>query len=78
MTVEKIEISRKKKGYVKVYQDGVLVIDQDKWKTLPKDVLYFNQGTRGGYSQIEFGITANSKDNDHVMYVDDVTVEVID
>lgn len=68
------KLSRKKKGYVKVWQDGLLVIDQDNWKTLPKDILYFNQGTRGGYSQIEFGITANSQDNDHVMYVDDISV----
>lgn len=72
------KLSRKKKGYVKVRQDGQLIIDQDKWRTLPKDILYFNQGTRGGYSQIEFGITANSKDNDHVMYVDDVSVFVIE
>lgn len=71
------KLSRKKTGYVKVWQDGILVINQDNWKTLPKDMLYFNQGTRGGYSQIEFGITANTQDNEMVMYVDDIVVEVV-
>ncbi len=71
-------LSTKKKGYVKVWQDGVLIIDQDKWKTLPKDILYANQGSRRGYSQIEFGITANTKDSDLTMYVDDVSVMVIE
>ena len=70
------KLSRKKKGYVRVAQDGVEVISVDNWKTLPSDVLYFQQGTRGMYSQIEFGITANSRDNPMVMYVDDVSVEV--
>jgi hypothetical protein len=68
------KLSRKKNGYVIVHQDGVEIINQQNWQTLPKDILYFNQGTRGGYSQIEFGITANTSDNDMVMYVDDVNV----
>lgn len=71
------KLSRKKKGYVRVYQDDLLVLSADNWKTLPSDVLYFSQGTKGMYSQIEFGITANSRDNPMVMYVDDVSVEVI-
>lgn len=72
------KLSQKKKGWVKVYQDGVLIIDQDKWKTLPKDLLYSVQGTKGMYSQIEFGATANSDNNDVVVYVDDIDVKVID
>lgn len=71
-------LSTKKKGYVKVWQDGLLIIEQNNWKTLPKDLLYANQGSRKGYSQIEFGITANSSDNDMIMFVDDVLVKVID
>lgn len=70
-------LSRKKKGYVKVYQDDVLVIETKNWKTLPSDILYFQQGTKGMYDQIEFGITANSQDNDMIMYVDDIEVQVI-
>lgn len=72
------KLSRKKNGYVKVWQDDVLIIDQNDWKTLPKDILYFQQGTKGGYSQIEFGITANTFENDMVMYVDDIVVEVVE
>lgn len=72
------KLSQRKKGWVKVYQDGVLIIEQDKWKTLPKDILYSLQGTKGMYSQIEFGATANSDDNDVVVYVDDVDVKVLE
>lgn len=71
------KLSQKKKGWVKVWQDGVLLIDQDNWQTLPNDILYFQQGTKGMYSQIEFGATANSDDNDVVVYVDDIDVQVI-
>jgi len=68
------KLERKKKGYVCVKQDGVEILRIENWKTLPKDVLYANQGTKGMYNQIEFGLTANSDDNDHVMYLDDVNV----
>lgn len=72
------KLSRKKKGFIKVWQDDVLIIEQSDWQTLPKDILYFQQGTKGGYSQIEFGITANSQDSPHVMYVDDVNVGLVE
>ncbi|WP_070138489.1 heparin lyase I family protein [Crocinitomix algicola] len=71
------KLSQKKKGFVKVYQDGLLIINQEKWKTLPSDVLYSTQGTQGRYSQIEFGITANPSENDLIMYVDDISVLTI-
>lgn len=71
------KLSQKKKGYVKVYQDGVLIIDQNNWKTLPSDILYSTQGTQGRYSQIEFGVTANPSENDAILYLDDVSVEVL-
>jgi hypothetical protein len=72
------KLSQQKKGYVKGYQDGQLIIEQDSWKTLPSDFLYATQGTQGRYSQLEFGVTANPTDKDVVMYVDDIEVEVIE
>lgn len=71
------KLSQKKKGFVKVYQDGSLIIDQDNWKTLPSDFLYSTQGTQGRYSQIEFGITANPSENDLIMYLDDILVQTL-
>lgn len=68
------KLAQKKKGYVKVWQDDVLIIDQSNWKTLPKDILYFQQGTKGMYSSIEFGITANTHDSDMEIWVDDIQI----
>ncbi|GAB5418137.1 MAG: hypothetical protein Crog4KO_32170 [Crocinitomicaceae bacterium] len=68
------KLHRKDKGHVRVYQDNLEVLRIDDHQTLPKDILYANQGTKGMYNKIEFGITANSDDNTHVMYVDDVDV----
>lgn len=65
-------LSKKKKGYVKIYQDDFLIIEQENWKTLPTDFLYFQQGTKGMYSSIEFGITANSSSNSVDLNVDDI------
>ncbi len=72
-----VKLSQKKKGYVKIWQDNVLVLSGDDRKTLPKDFLYSQQGTKGMYTSIEFGITANSKDRDLVLYMDDILVEKI-
>ncbi len=69
-------LSKKKKGNVKVYQNDVLIISQDHWETLPTDFLYFQQGTKGMYNSVEFGITANSKENNTKLYIDDVNVFV--
>jgi hypothetical protein len=71
------KLSQKKKGSVKVWQDDVLIIEQYDWKTLPKDILYATQGTKGMYSQIEFGVTANTSDNPMTVYVDDITVYTV-
>lgn len=67
-------LSQKKKGYVKVWQDGQLIIEQNDWQTLPKDILTAMQGTKGMYSSFEIGLTANSGPNQHVLYVDDVEI----
>ena len=69
------ELSQKEKGYIKVWQNDTLIIEQQNWRTLPKDALYFQQGTKGMYSSIEFGLTANSKDNPLIIYLDDVSIK---
>ncbi|THB66650.1 MAG: hypothetical protein D6B26_02460 [Spirochaetaceae bacterium] len=71
-----IGLSQKEEGYFRVWQDGALILKRDNWQTLPTDLLYFTQGSKGMYDQIEFGITANSKSNETVMYIDDVLVQV--
>lgn len=68
------KLSKKKDGWVKVYQNDTLIIHQENWNTLPHDILYFTQGTKGMYSSVEFGITANSHDNNVTLYVDDIKV----
>lgn len=75
--VMEVKLSQKKKGYVRIWQDNVLVITGDNQQTLPKDALYFQQGTKGMYQAVEFGITANTKDRDLVLYMDDILVEKI-
>jgi len=70
-----IKLSRKHKGSVKLWQNGQLIINTQNNRTLPKDFLYFQQGTKGMYSSCEIGITANSKDSDLIMWVDDVKFE---
>ena len=37
--------------------------------------MYSLQGTKGMYSSIEIGITANSRDNDLTMWADEVTIQ---
>jgi len=73
-----IELSQKDEGYIKVWQNEILIIEQYDWQTLPKDILYFQQGTKGMYSSVEFGITANTFNNPTVLYVDDVEVKVLE
>ena len=68
------DLSQKKEGYVRVWQDNQLIIKQDEWQTLPKDILTFQQGTKGMYSSIEIGITANPGSQPHVLYIDDFRI----
>ena len=72
------KLSQKKEGSVKVWQDDVLIISQNNWNTLPKDLLYAVQGTKGMYSQIEFGATANSSAHEVTIYVDDIDVKILE
>lgn len=73
--VWEIKLSRKNKGTIKLWQNGKLIIDAQNKTTLPKDILYFQQGTKGMYSSFEIGITANSAENDLQLWVDDVRIE---
>ncbi|MFM7769012.1 MAG: hypothetical protein ACKO8Q_00460 [Bacteroidota bacterium] len=70
-----IQLSRKNKGVVRLWQNGQLIIEKHEVRTLPKDFLYFQQGTKGMYSSCEIGITANSKDNDASVWVDEIRFE---
>ena len=72
-----IKLSQKNNGTVKLWQDGKLIIDAINTRTLPKDFLYFLQSTKGIYSNIEFGVTANSHDNDVILYVDKIKIEKV-
>lgn len=70
--VWEIKLSQKNKGNVRLWQNGQLIINSNNNTTLPKDFLYSQQGTKGMYSSCEIGITANSKDNDLGIWVDDI------
>ena len=76
--VWEVKLSQKKKGAVKLWQNGQLIIDQSNQRTLPKDILYFQQGTKGMYSSCEIGITANSQEADTELWVDDISFEKVD
>lgn len=75
--VWEIKLSQKNKGSVRLWQNGKLIIDSKNNRTLPKDILYFQQGTKGMYSSCEIGITANSKENDLAIWIDDIKFEKI-
>lgn len=75
--VWEVKLSRKHKGTVKLWQNGQLLINTQNNRTLPKDFLYFQQGTKGMYSSCEIGITANSKNSDLTLWVDDVKFEKV-
>lgn len=70
-------LSQKKKGWVRLYLNDQLIIEENDTRTLPKDLLYNQQGTKGMYTSIEIGITANSYANDAVVYADDFSIEVV-
>lgn len=74
--VWEVKLSRKEKGSVRIWQNGQLILEKDKVRTLPNDFLYSQQGTKGMYSSIEFGITANSYDNPATLWIDDVDVHL--
>ena len=76
--VWEVKLSQSHKGTVKLWQNGQLIIDTQNNVTLPSDILYSLQGTKGMYSSIEIGVTANSKDNDVTLWVDDIKFEKVE
>ncbi len=73
-----VSLSQKDNGSVRVWQNDQLIISKDNHRTLPKDLLYFQQGTKGQYSSCEIGITANSSESPCTLWVDDVKFEKVD
>jgi Polysaccharide lyase len=71
------KLSKRKKGYVKVWQDNELILEHDNVITLAKDLVYATQGTVGFLRQVEIGLTANSTEGDVIMYVDDLSIRLI-
>lgn len=72
--VWEITLSQQDEGTVKLWQNGQLLIEEKNKRTLPEDILYFQQGTKGMYSSIEIGITANSFENSATIWIDDVNI----
>lgn len=71
-------LSQKNDGWVKVYQNDTLVIDAPNVQTLPTDILYSQQGTKGMYNSVEFGLTANPTNESLHLFLDDVEVSLVE
>ncbi|MEZ5069898.1 MAG: heparin lyase I family protein [Bacteroidales bacterium] len=69
-----IKLQQKEKGYIRLWQDGVLLINVENTQTLPTDKLYFIQGTKGMYQSVQIGVTATTSDSDVIMYIDDIEI----
>ncbi len=76
--VYQIHLSQSDEGSIKLWQNGELLIDQQNIQTMPHDILYFIQGSKGVYNSIEVGITANSDKSDCVLYMDDMSIRKIE
>ncbi len=68
------DLHHKKKGALRVWQDGVLILDKSNIKTLPTDVLYNQQGTKKMISSVEIGATANASADTAIVRVDHFSV----
>lgn len=75
--VWEVLLSKKNTGTIKLIQGKQILIDRKNHKTLPTDILYFQQGTKGMYSSCEVGVTANGSDNACTLFVDDVVFEKV-
>lgn len=73
-----VKLSTKNDGSIRVYQNGELIISDNSTVTLPQDLLYFQQGTKGMYSSVEIGATANSSAYPVTLWVDDITMEIVE
>jgi len=72
-----INLQQKDEGYIKLWQNGSLLINVENTQTLPKDKLYFIQGTKGMYQSVQIGVTATTSDFDVTMYIDDIEIKKI-
>ncbi len=72
-----INLQQKKNGYIKLWQNNIKLIDASNIQTLPKDNLFFTQGTKGMYQSIQVGVTATTSENDVTMFIDDINIKVI-
>lgn len=75
--VWEVKLSQKNNGTVKLWQSGQLIIDSKENRTLPKDILYFQQGTKAMYSSIEIGVTANPSESNVTIWIDDIKFEKV-
>lgn len=72
-----VKLSQRNKGYIKLWQNGELILDHDKTQTMPRDMIYVTQGTSGLFRQAEIGLTANSSGAPALLYVDDFVMKKI-
>jgi len=70
-------LQQKDEGYIKLWQNDTLLINVENTQTLPKDKLYFIQGTKGMYQSVQIGVTATTSDFDVTMYIDDIEIKKI-
>ncbi|MCU0432182.1 MAG: polysaccharide lyase [Bacteroidia bacterium] len=68
------KLHKRNKGYVKLWQNGELILEHYDVQTLPRDMIYVTQGTAAVLRQVEIGLTANSSSGAAVLYVDDFVV----
>ncbi len=76
LTLE-IKLDQRKKGWAKVYQNDQLVIERTNFRSLPRDRIYNIQGTKGMYTSIEIGATANSYNNAVKLFIDDFSIKTL-
>jgi hypothetical protein len=72
-----VKLSQRNKGYIKLWQNGELILDHDKVQTMPRDMIYVTQGTSGVFRQVEIGLTANGSGAPAILYVDDFVIRKI-
>jgi hypothetical protein len=72
-----VALRQDRHGEISLFQDGERIAHADGVQTLPTDWTYAIQGTRGLYTNAEFGLTAAGR-TDALLYLDDVTVDTLD
>lgn len=68
------KLHKRNKGYLKLWQNGELILEHHNVQTLPRDMIYVTQGTAAVMRQVEIGLTANSSNGPAVLYVDDMRI----